>query len=190
VSDDDRAVIDRCLAGESDAFGVLVTRYQDRLYGTLLQVLGSTHDALDVAQEAFVLAFQKLASFRGESAFYSWLFRIAYNAAVSFRRRDRDPRQSLEALRDGQGVEPIDRRECADPTRDAQTTERQELVQSALARLPEDYRTVLVLKEMEDLSYEEISAIIGCPIGTVRSRIHRARHELRELLSRALSREA
>ena len=89
VSTQDVAAINRCLAGDADAFGDLVTRYQDRLFGTLVHMLGSFEDARDVGQDAFVLAFQKLDTFRGDSAFYSWLFRIAYNTAISRRRKDR-----------------------------------------------------------------------------------------------------
>jgi RNA polymerase sigma-70 factor (ECF subfamily) len=85
----DQALIDRCLAGESEAFGELVRMHQDRLFGTLAHLLGSVHDAADVAQDAFVLAYRNLSKFRGQSAFYSWLFRIAYNAAVNHRRRNR-----------------------------------------------------------------------------------------------------
>jgi RNA polymerase sigma-70 factor (ECF subfamily) len=190
VTADDQALIDRCLAGETDAFGGLVVRYQDRLYGTLVHLLGSTQDALDVAQETFVLAFQNLRSFRGDAAFYSWLFRIAYNAAVSFRRRKRFPGRRLENNRDSPPPEPVDQRPAADPTASVLSEERRRLVQDALAELPEDYRTVLVLKELEGLPYEEIAAVVGCPIGTVRSRIHRARQELREKLLRALQSEA
>lgn len=185
MSADDRALIDRCLAGDTEAFGRLVVRYQDRLYGTLVHVLGSTQDALDVAQEAFVLAYQNLASFRGDSAFYSWLFRIARNAAVSFRRRDRRPR-SIDHGRDVYGDEPVDASESADPTMGLAADERRQMVQTALGELAEEYRTPLVLKEMDGLRYEEIAEVMEIPIGTVRSRIHRARGELREKLVRAL----
>ncbi|MEZ6064952.1 MAG: sigma-70 family RNA polymerase sigma factor [Planctomycetaceae bacterium] len=190
MSDNDQTLIDRCLAGDSEAFGVLVDRYQDRLYGSLVPVLGSVHDALDVAQEAFVLAYQKLDTYRGESAFYSWLFRIAYNASVSWRRRDRMPRQSLDARRETLGDEPTDNRPSNNPEHDLEICERQSMVQQALSELPPDYRAVLVLKEMDGLSYEEIATAMDVPIGTVRSRIHRARLELKEKLNRVLSREA
>lgn len=189
VTADDQTLIDRCLAGETDAFGGLVVRYQDRLYGTLVHLLGSPQDALDVAQETFFLAYQNLRSFRGDSAFYSWLFRIASNAAVSFRRRQRSLGRRLDNNRDDPGSEPVDQRPATDPTAGVFSQERRRLVQDALAELPEDYRTVLVLKELEGLSYEEIAAVVGCPIGTVRSRIHRARLELREKLLRALQSE-
>ncbi len=190
MSPDDRALIDRSLAGDTDAFGRLVRRHQDRLYGTLTHLLGSPQDALDVAQEAFVLAWQNLASFRGDSAFYSWLFRIAHNAAASFRRRDRRPSRWLDGQRDLQVDEPADPSPANDPAAGMVIDERRLLVQAALADLPDDYRTVLVLKEMDGLSYEEIAAVLDCPIGTVRSRIHRARTELKEKLVRSLKSES
>ncbi|MGE0378584.1 MAG: RNA polymerase sigma factor, partial [Planctomycetaceae bacterium] len=147
VSTSDQTLIDRCLAGQTDAFGDLVTRYDKRLYGTLVHMLGSAHEARDVAQEAFVLAFQKLKTFRHESAFYSWLFRIAYNTAVS-RHRRRPPRTaSVEALREQTGTEPTDDRPESDPAHQLQRSERQALVSSALEELADEYRTVIILRE-------------------------------------------
>ena len=190
MTSDDRALIDRSLAGETDAYGRLVLRYQDRLYGTLVHLLGSTQDAYDVAQETFLLAWQNLATFRGDSAFYSWLFRIAHNAAISFRRRHRRVARSLDRGAELLGEEPVDPRPANDPANGMVTDERRRIVQAALAELPEEYRTVLVLKEMDGLRYEEIADVIGCPVGTVRSRIHRARSELRNKLVRALKSES
>ncbi len=190
VSTDDQALIDRCLAGDGEAFGALVDRYQDRLYGTLVHLMGSAHDALDVAQDAFVLAYQNLGSFRGDSAFYSWLFRIAYNASVSFRRRKKQSMSSIEQVREKTGSDPVDQNRSSDPTQSVETTELQRLVTQAVDDLPDDYRTVLILKEMEGLRYDEIAQVVGCPIGTVRSRIHRARSELRDKLSRTLESES
>jgi RNA polymerase sigma-70 factor, ECF subfamily len=183
VNIDDHQLIEECLAGRSEAFGELVVRYQDRLFHTLLFVTGAADQAQDVAQDAFVHAFAKLSTFRGESAFYSWLFRIAMNAAVSRKRRDRRMSASLDAARENAGHEPIDAHPASEPSHSIEVSERQALVRAALAELSEEYRTVLVLKEMEDLRYEEIAEIVGCPIGTVRSRIHRARSELREKLA-------
>lgn len=183
VNNDDQQLIQECLAGRSEAFGELVVRYQDRLFHTLLYVTGAADQAHDVAQDAFVHAFTKLSTFRGESAFYSWLFRIAMNTAVSRKRRDRRMSASLDAARENAGHEPADIHPNSQPSHALEVSERQALVRAALAELSEEYRTVLVLKEMEDLRYEEIAEIVGCPIGTVRSRIHRARCELREKLA-------
>jgi RNA polymerase sigma-70 factor (ECF subfamily) len=178
VSKPDQELIAECLSGQTHAFGDLVARYQNRLFNTLVGVLGSVEDAHDVAQEAFVNAFQKLNTFRGHSAFYSWLFRIALNSAVSQKRKQRVV-VSIDAAREQSGDEPIDRHPAARPEHALETNERQIAVRGALAELAEEFRTALILKEMEDMSYEEISEIVGCPIGTVRSRIHRARAELR-----------
>ncbi len=178
MSKPDQELIAECLSGQTHAFGDLVARYQNRLFNTLVGVLGSVEDAHDVAQEAFVNAFQKLDTFRGHSAFYSWLFRIALNSAVSQKRKQRAV-VSIDAAREQSGDEPIDRHPAARPEHALETNERQIAVRAALAELAEEFRTALILKEMEDLSYEEISEIVGCPIGTVRSRIHRARAELR-----------
>lgn len=189
MSTDDQHLIDQCLAGRTEAFGELVERYQDRLYGTLVHILGSAHDARDVAQDAFVLAFQRLESFRRESAFYSWLFRIAYNAAVSHHRRRRRTTTSLDTRRNTTGDEPTDERADANPSQPIESQERQAQVRQALAELAEDYRTAILLRERDDLTYEEIAQIMDCPVGTVRSRIHRARMELKDKLTRTLAGE-
>jgi RNA polymerase sigma-70 factor, ECF subfamily len=182
VSSDEKQLIQDCLAGRTEAFGQLVVRYQDRLYNALYRILGSSDDARDVAQDAFVQAFQKLKTFRGNSAFYSWLFRIALNAAASQLRRSRRKTASIDAGREQSGTEPTDRRPDARPSHNMETLERQAAVQAALNALPSEFRIPLVLKEIDGLKYEEIATIVGCPIGTVRSRIHRARSELRHRL--------
>jgi RNA polymerase sigma-70 factor (ECF subfamily) len=179
----DQQLIAECLQGQTEVFGDLVLRYQDRLYNMLVNVLGSAEDAREVAQESFISAFQKLRTFRGRSAFYSWLFRIAMNSAVSRQRRRARIPVSIEAVRNQSGIEPTDPHVETQPGFSIETSERQQAVRAALADLPEEFRTVLVLKEMEELKYEEIAEIVGIPIGTVRSRIHRARAELRTRLA-------
>lgn len=178
----DQHLIDECLAGRTGAFDELVFRYQDRLYNSLVRMLRSAEDARDIAQEAWVHAFQGLTTFRGNSAFYSWLFRIAYNAAVSEKRKLRVSAASLDTARERAGLEPADPHDESRPSHSLMQSERQALVRKAIDLLCEEYRTVLVLKELENLKYEEIAEMIGCPIGTVRSRIHRARVELSDKL--------
>ena len=185
----DETLIDQCLSGRREAFGLLVERYQHRLYHGLLHVLGSAEDAQDVAQEAFVNAFEKLASFRGQSAFYSWLFRIALNAAVSAKRKTRRMSASVEARREASGLEPADDNPSNEPSFAMDVADRQRLVRKALSELCDEFRTALVLKEMDGMSYEEIAAVVDVPLGTVRSRIHRARIELRAKLSMLLKPE-
>lgn len=179
LSDDD--LIQRSRAGEREAFGALVKRHQQRLFHGMVKLLGSTEEARDAVQEAFVLAYQKLETFQGNAAFFTWLFRIAFNAAMSEKRRMRRQVVSLDESSENSN-DPADLRSGADPQTPIETRETQELVQSALQSLPEEFRVVLVLKEFEGYCYEEIASLVGIPIGTVRSRIHRARHELREKL--------
>lgn len=185
----DQELIAASLARDTVAFGELVSRYQDRLYHSLVHVVGSAEDAKDVAQEAFTLAFQKLSSFRGDAQFYSWLFRIALNASVNFRRKNRSLGQSIEATKERIGSEPSDGRSDTAPEQPLEQAERQQIVREALAQMTEEFRVPLVLAEMEEMKYDEIADLLQCPIGTVRSRIHRGRAELRDKLRRLLKNE-
>jgi RNA polymerase sigma-70 factor (ECF subfamily) len=180
---DDARLIDESLAGRTAAFGDLVTKYQDRLYNSVVHVVGSAEEAHDVVQDAFVQAFLNLEKFKRTSAFYTWLYRIAFNVAVSRRRRQR-PTVSIEQNRDATGAEPAD---CGPPPDDRlDQQERADTVRGALARLPEQYRTVLVLREMDGFCYETIAELLDLPVGTVRSRLHRARMQMKELLQELL----
>lgn len=176
---EDARFIEEALAGDSGAFGQLVCRYQDRLFNTLVHCIGSREEAEDVAQEAFIQAFVKLQTFQGRSAFYTWLYRIAFNILVSRRRRKR-PEVSVDQARESTGNEPEGTEEA--PSERLERAERIAQVQAALAGLQEEYRTVLVLREIEGCCYENISDVLDLPIGTVRSRLHRGRMQLRELL--------
>jgi len=189
VNETDRDLIQASLGGCGESFGRLVVRHQDRLFNVLVRFLGSAEDARDVAQEAFIHAYQKLDTFRGNSAFSTWLYRIAMNAAISRKRKRRLERGSLDAAREQAGLEPTDHHSDSNPSQPLETAERQHMVQTALDELPEEFRAVLVLKEIEGLKYEEIAEVVGIPIGTVRSRIHRGRAELRERLRAALESE-
>ncbi len=176
---DDVQLIEATLAGDSAAFGRLVTKYQDRLYNTLVHVVGCADEARDVAQDAFVQAFVKLETFKRGSAFYTWLYRIAFNQAVS-RRRKRRPTASIENNREQTGQEPTGRE--AAPGQRIEGQERAVQVRAALAALSEEHRTVLILREVDGCCYETIAEMLDLPVGTVRSRLHRARLELREQL--------
>lgn len=180
----DNQLINQSVAGDVDAFDVLVRRYQDRLVHSLEHALGSRDDALDAAQQAFVSAWRGLGTFRQDAAFYSWLYRIAMNAAISARRRQRLPTTSLNTHMEASGTSPIDENIDTDPQRQLTSEEQVRLVQQALLQLPEEFRQPLVLKEMDGFSYEEISSLLNIPIGTVRSRIFRARRELTQRLER------
>jgi len=177
---DDASLIAATLAGDSAAYGRLVQLYQDRLYNSLLRVLGSADDAADIVQDAFVQAYVKLDSFRGGSAFYTWLYRIAFNLAMSQRRRAHRE-TSLDQLKSLLGAEPLDGRPSAEA--DVLRHERAELVHSALAELSFEHRQILVLREIDGCRYDEIAEILDLPVGTVRSRLFRARLEMRDLLA-------
>ncbi len=178
----DMYLVEATLAGSRDAFGTLVERYQDRLYNTLVRVLGSRDDASEVLQDAFVQAYTKLESFRGSSQFYTWLYRVALNLACSHRRRTtrRRGEQSVDQIRERSGMEPVDT--SLQPEQTALRSEQAELVQAALLEISDEHRQILVLREMEDYSYETIAEILELPVGTVRSRLFRARLQLKEQL--------
>jgi len=181
---DDAQLIDETLAGHSAAFGELVRKYQDRLYNTVVHVAGNAEDARDVVQDAFVQAFLKLDTFQRSSAFYTWLYRIAFNVAASHRRR-RKPTLSIERARETSGIEPMDNTDG--PTELLERKERCLQVRQAIDRLNYEHRTVLVLREIDGFCYETISEILDVPLGTVRSRLHRARLQLREELEEVLT---
>ncbi len=181
---DDTLLIADTLAGQSEAFGHLVRKYQDRLYNTVYHVAGNAEDARDVVQDAFVQAFVKLDTFQGKSAFYTWLYRIAFNVAATYRRRRR-PAASVEHLRETAGLEPVSGE--GEPHEHAIREERVGQVHEALAELSDEHRNILVLREIDGCCYETISEILDLPIGTVRSRLHRARLQLRDQLKEVLT---
>jgi RNA polymerase sigma-70 factor (ECF subfamily) len=183
VSADDHRLIAECLKGRTAAFGELVCRYQDRLYNTVYRLLDNAEDAQDVVQEAFLSAYQSLDSFKGDSQFYTWLYRIAFNTAISLKRKQRVV-LSLHTAREGGEVEPLDGSEFSQPEHALEKVEEERRIQHALNRLSPEHRAVLIMKDMEGQKYETLAEILQVPIGTIRSRLHRARLELRELLKK------
>ena len=183
----EQRLIERTLSGDSAAFGALLEPYQDRLFAATTYLVGNEEDARDVVQEACLKAFVKLRSFRGTSAFYTWLYRIAMNTALSWKRKRRET-VSVDAIRDGSGSEP----ESADPAPgdSVEIRERQETVRRAISQLDEDARTIVVLREIDGMDYRTIAETLDIEIGTVRSRLFRARMKLRELLRDQLEIEA
>jgi RNA polymerase sigma-70 factor (ECF subfamily) len=142
----------------------------------------NAEDAYDVVQDAFLNAYQSLDSFKGDSLFFTWLYRIAFNTAISLRRKQRTV-LSLHANPNGEGsLEPPDDSEYSRPGRALEQAEEERRVQRALNRLSPEHRAVLILKDMEGQKYETMAEILQVPIGTIRSRLHRARSELREWL--------
>lgn len=180
---DDLQAIAEILKGHTMAFGNLVHKYQDRLFNSVAYMVGNSEDAQDIVQEALVQAFLNLKTFKGSSAFYTWLYRIAFNVAATQRRR-KQPKFSVERNREHTGMEPID--EHLGPAEQIELNERGRQVRQGLAALSEEHRTVLVLREIDGCDYETIAEILELPIGTIRSRLHRARLELREELKSVL----
>jgi len=180
---DERALIQRCIAGDATAFEPLVEKYRQRVWRLAYQVLHDREEAWDVAQEAFVRAFHSLPSFRGQSAFYTWLFRITVNVAT-----DRHRQRGAQAR--AFGPERVSEEEWARTTPDpgggpeqqAARKEQRERIRSALDALPPKARTIIMLSDVEGLSYREIAEVLNCPIGTVMSRLHNARKRLKALL--------
>lgn len=178
--DTDQELVRRVQAGDQTAFNLLVLKYQHRVLKLVGRFVNDAAEAEDVAQEAFLKAYRALASFRGDSAFYTWLYRIAINTAknalVSQRRRPVDFDLDL------QDPDQYDRhaklKEADTPEGVLLTEEIRAVVEEAMEQLPEDLRTAIVLRELEGLSYEEIAEAMDCPVGTVRSRIFRAREAI------------
>ncbi len=183
-SEPDPDLVSRARSGHADAFRILVERHQDKLYSAVLRFCGDATDAEDILQRAFVNAWRKLPDFQGDSAFSTWMFRIAFNQAVSFRREGaRHRRPSLDATDgEGRGIEPAVH---SDPSDGPVADDERRRVLRALDALDPGDRGILVLKDLEDKPYAEIAEILGIPVGTVRSRLFRARQALKEILKSA-----
>jgi RNA polymerase sigma-70 factor (ECF subfamily) len=183
VSADDQRLIAECLRGDSAAFGELVRRYQDRLYNTVYRLVDNAEDAQDIVQDSFLNAYQALGHFKGDSLFFTWLYRIAVNTAISLKRKHRVV-ISVDVGRNEGGVpEPADTSDLSRPEQALERTEEEKRIQNALNRLSPEHRAVLIMKDMEGEKYETMAEVLDVPIGTIRSRLHRARLELRDLLS-------
>ncbi len=186
VDTGDLGLVQRVQKGDKTAFDVLVRKYQHKVVKLVTRYLRDPADAEDVAQEAFIKAYRAIPQFRGDSAFYTWLYRIAINTAKNaIVSRDRSP---VEFDLDLQNVEESNSMQArlADaetPESLLQTEEIRATVNQAIEALPEDLRTAIVLRELEGLSYEDIAAAMDCPVGTVRSRIFRAREAIDKRLS-------
>ena len=182
---DDALLIRQTLEGQNDAFGELIDRYQDRLFNSMAHILRSDTDAEDVVQDAFVLAFTKLASFKGNSQFFTWLYRIAYNVAIT-RMRRKKPTVSLDGKPDQARLDFAD--QGPGPEARLDQHEQSQQLHQALLRLSLEHRSILILRELDQLEYEAISEVLDLPIGTVRSRLHRARQHLKEHLEAMMHR--
>jgi len=181
---DDATLVGQCLAGNERAYTELLSRYRGRVYGLALRMVQNGEDARDIAQEAFVKAFQSLGSFDLSKPFGAWISKITANLCIDHYRRKRLSLVSLDAPIESQGGDR--QREFKDdrpgPTETYQLGEEQQRVDALLASLPPRYRTVVILRHKEDLSYEEIAEIMGMPLGTVKARLHRAHNLLKRKL--------
>jgi RNA polymerase sigma-70 factor (ECF subfamily) len=193
VAEDEAKLIERLVARDERAFNALVRAYERRVFALVLRMIGNRAEAEDLAQEVFVQVFKAIGSFRGDSKLSTWIYRIAINLCKNrskyLRVRHAGQQEELEAVQErgpiGQGrganVAQIER-----PDEMMAGKQVEHIVQQAILELEPSFRECLVLRDVEDLSYEEIGAITGLPEGTVKSRIHRARAQLKEIVERAL----
>jgi RNA polymerase sigma-70 factor, ECF subfamily len=185
---DDLELINAFQNGEKAAFDVLVLRYKDRIFNLCIRFLGDYHEAEDTAQDVFVKAYNSLKGFRFESSFFTWLYRIAVNSCKNrvksleyrFRRADTRVDLSDETLKDFQGVNSTD--QPSGPASELEGKETMKILQKAINSLPPDQKSVIILRDIQGLSYEEITDITGFKLGTLKSRLSRARNNLREKL--------
>ena len=195
MEESDLVLVKRVQRGDKSAFDLLVRKYQHKVVKLVLRYVRNPAEAEDIAQEAFIKAYRALPQFRGDSAFYTWMYRIAINTAKnSLASRDRSPIAYDLDLNDPEESHSVQAR-LQDPDTPeglALTEEIRGIVNSAIDALPEELKTAIVLRELDGLSYEEIAAAMECPVGTVRSRIFRAREaidkRLREVFEGGLGR--
>lgn len=173
----DKKLVERVQKGDKGAFDLLVLKYQHKIVNLVMRYVRDPELALDIAQEAFIKAYRALPRFRGDSAFYTWMYRIAVNTAKNHLAAQR--RRPMDVELDLQDPEQYDLhaklKETDTPEGVTLSNELKESVERAIAALPEDLRTAIILRELEGMSYEEIAQTMECPVGTVRSRIFRAR---------------
>jgi RNA polymerase sigma-70 factor (ECF subfamily) len=193
TSDEDLVL--RVKSGDRSAFDVLAVRYKDRIFNLCYRKLGDAEEAMDASQEAFLKAYRALSTFEGKSKFYTWLFRIALNCAFTRRKRRAREREvtpiSTDRTAGRGGEEDLGAVEAADvrdePAAAALRGEKARLIEDAIASLDEDFHRIVLLRDVEGLAYEEIAVILEIPVGSVKSRLHRARLLLREKLKSYLS---
>jgi RNA polymerase sigma-70 factor (ECF subfamily) len=180
----DQLLVERVQKGDKRAFDLLIQKYQHRIISLVSRYVSDSAEAQDVAQEAFIKAYRAIGRFRGDSAFYTWLYRIAINTAKNWivARNRRPPASDIDAVDAEQYGMSSKLKETSTPENEMMREEIERTVYDTIAALPEDLRTAIMLREMDGMSYEEIAVTMECPIGTVRSRIFRAREAIDEKL--------
>ncbi|HZJ81631.1 MAG TPA: RNA polymerase sigma factor RpoE [Guyparkeria sp.] len=182
----DKALVARARKGDRRAFDLLVLKHQHRVQRLIARYIRDPEQVFDLTQETFIKAYRALPRFRGDSAFYTWIYRIAVNTAKNQLASDARAGYMVSLNSGGSDesdepmIEPEALRDASTPDALAATEELRNAVDKSISELPEDLRTALTLREMEGLSYEEIAAVMDCPIGTVRSRIFRAREAIQK----------
>lgn len=179
----DWELVQKCQEGEGEAFQELVARYHRKVFLVVVGILNHREDAMEVAQETFFRAYKNIKGFKGGSAFYTWLYRIAVNLSIDFQRRQKrsatEYRETMDDLTDkGEGTELAN-----DPYVDLQSKELGERLLAAINELTPDHKAVIVMRAVEGLSYKDMGRILGCSEGTVMSRLHYARKKLQEKLA-------
>lgn len=187
----DQSLVERVQKGDKSAFDLLVRKYQHKVVKLISRYIKDPEEALDVSQEAFIKAYRALPNFRGDSAFYTWMYRIAINTAKNYlvAQGRRLPNVDIEAQDAEQFEGQNTLKDYATPERLLQRDEIEETVFTAIEKLPADLKTAITLREIEGLSYEEIAEAMSCPVGTVRSRIFRAREAIDKSLKPLLIKE-
>jgi len=181
----DQQLVERVQKGDKRAFDLLVLKYQHKIAGLVSRYIHDSHEVLDVSQEAFIKAYRAIGRFRGDSAFYTWLYRIAINTAknhlVSRSRRPPDTDIEISDAEYFEGA--VKLKDNDSPENELYKAELEKTVFKAIDQLPEDLRTAVTLREFDAMSYEEIAEVMQCPVGTVRSRIFRAREAIDKQIS-------
>jgi len=181
----DKQLVARVQKGDKRAFDLLVLKYQHKIFGLISRYIKDHHEVMDVAQEAFIKAYRAIGRFRGDSAFYTWLYRIAINTAKNHlvSRSRRPPDTDVDVV-DAEYYESASRlKDNASPEQLVHRQQLEEAVFKAIEQLPEDLKAAVTLREFDGMSYEEIAEVMQCPVGTVRSRIFRARESIDKHIS-------
>ena len=174
-------LVKRCQNRDMQAMEEIVGQYENQVYNIAYGMLGSPEDAQDITQDVFVSVWEKIGQFRFRSKFSTWLYRIAKNVSLNEKSRRTSRKTDVVEIDDSQAWVPVD---YQTPEDEILASEQQQILHKALGQLKESYRTILVLREMDELSYEDLSAVLGCSIGRVKSRLYEARMQLRGILKR------